>query len=167
MKTDARGQTQIDFLIGMSVFLLAVAFTFGFVPTMIEPFSDSSGSDLQVADRSAAHLVEGALGSPDNPSVLNRECTRDFFDESANESCRYEHHAGDLHDELGIEETTGVQVTINDSDEVEADDSDELHDINGIELKAGDDPPTSGNVAVSNRIVSIDGAVYELSVRVW
>lgn len=169
MTPDRRGQTQIDFLIGMSVFLLAVAFTFGFVPTMIEPFEETSGSDLQAADRSAAHLAEYALGSDNNddapgrPAVLNETCVEAFFNESSSDdftSCHYESHAGKLYTALALDEdTTYVHVNISDDDGV--------HEIEGTELEKGDDPRSGENIAVSNRVVSINEELYELYVKVW
>lgn len=147
-----RAQTGIDFLIGMSVFLLAVAFTFGFVPSMIEPFSDNAGSNLQIADRSAAHLAENALGSneqddaPQRPGVLNESSVSDFFEKP------------DLQAELGLSDHTQANITIEADGEM-------------AEYRAGPEPPSNVNVAVSTRIVSINGIEagdqYELSVRVW
>lgn len=162
MTPGQRGQTQIDFLIGMSVFLMAVAFTFGFVPTMTQPFEDTSGSDLQVADRSAAHLAEYALGTdsdddaPEQPAVIDRSCTEQFFDESKTEpsnDCRWTNGSADLaglQTELGLDSTTSVNVT-----------------ITAEEFRAGPTLPDGANVAVSNRVVSIDGDVRKLYVRVW
>lgn len=76
-----RGQTGLDFLVGMSVFLLAVGFVFLFLPTMFDPFVGSGTSNALIADRSAAHLAEEALVDPRNPGVLDEAKAEGFFDE--------------------------------------------------------------------------------------
>lgn len=148
-----RGQTQIDFLIGMAVFLMAVGFVFSFVPTMIEPFDRTSGSDLMVADRSAAHLAESALGSdsdndaPQRPSVLNETTVSAFFE------------SPDLRTELGLSTHTQANVTIVQNGEIVT--------IDDTRTRAGPEPPSDGSIAVSTRIVLIGDQTYELYVRVW
>ena len=74
-----RAQTTLDFAVGMSIFLLTVAFVFTFAPNIAEPFSDSGTENTVVADRVASQLVAGTLADPDRPYVLDRECTVAFF----------------------------------------------------------------------------------------
>ncbi|SDJ93840.1 hypothetical protein SAMN04515672_1895 [Natronorubrum texcoconense] len=53
-----RGQTTQDFIVGIGVFILAVAFVFSFLPTMLTPFdSSTSGGQTAQADRVADRLV--------------------------------------------------------------------------------------------------------------
>ena len=53
-----RGQTTQDFIVGIGVFILAVAFVFSFLPTMLTPFdSSTSGGETAQADRVADRLV--------------------------------------------------------------------------------------------------------------
>lgn len=146
-----RAQTQIDFLIGMTVFLLAIGFVFSFLPTMTGPFEDTSGSDRQAAERSASHLAEYALGTaspddaPQQSAVLDADCVTAFFEGAENDDCRYE--SADLRTELGLDDPPNVQVSVD-------------------EQRRGGDNPT-GNVAVSTRIVSVGGERHELVVKVW
>ena len=74
-----RAQTTLDFAVGMSVFLLTVAFVFTFAPNIAEPFSDSGTENTVTANRAASQLVEGTLASPDRPYVLDKACTMAFF----------------------------------------------------------------------------------------
>lgn len=157
-----KAQTNIDFLIGMSVFLLTVAFVFGLVPGIFDPFSVDGGSNSLVADRGAARLTEGVLGSPANPAVLNATCTVGFFNTADPDpgECRYEHNATRLEDALAIPDGTHVNVTIVDDNGVRT--------LDGTTLAAGPDPQGgSTGVVVARRVVSLDGETNKLFVRVW
>lgn len=155
-------QTNIDFLIGMSVFLLTVAFVFGLVPGIFEPFSTDGGSNSLVADRGAAILVEGTLGNPNEPAVLNATCTEAFFDDSAPDpvGCRYEYNATRLSTALAVPTGTNVNVTIAGSSGTRT--------LDGTALAAGPVPEgSSAGVVVARRVVSLDGEINKLFVRVW
>jgi hypothetical protein len=78
-RTD-RGQTTLDFAVGVSVFLLTAIFVLTFVPGMLEPFEESTQEEIAAADRIATDLVEETLASPDRPHLLDRECTVIFFE---------------------------------------------------------------------------------------
>ncbi|MEF8840737.1 MAG: hypothetical protein V5A62_03805 [Haloarculaceae archaeon] len=78
-RTD-RGQTNLDFAVGASVFLLTAIFVLTFVPGMLEPFEESTQEEITAADRIATELVEETLASPDRPHLLDRECTVIFFE---------------------------------------------------------------------------------------
>ncbi|MDL5360448.1 hypothetical protein [Halalkalicoccus sp. NIPERK01] len=135
-----RAQTGIDFLIGMTVFLIAVGFVFSFVPTMFDPFTGHGVDNDLVADRSAAQLAEEVLAEDSTtPNVLNTTETEAFFEDCPIES------------ELGIDDRN-VRIVIGPSE---------------MELECGDDPPSGTSVSVSQRLVSIDGENHLLSVRVW
>jgi hypothetical protein len=74
-----RGQTTLDFAVGMSIFLIAVAGVISFTPSLLEPFEGSGTEDTIVANRVASQLVEGTLAEPDEPYVLDKACTMAFF----------------------------------------------------------------------------------------
>jgi hypothetical protein len=75
-----RAQTQLDFAVGVGVFLVVTAFVLSFVPGMLEPFESGNQEETVAANRVADQLVGGMLGSPDEPYVLDRECTIVFFE---------------------------------------------------------------------------------------
>lgn len=86
------GQTSLDFLIGITLFLLVFIFVFAFIPKMFTPFQTDSDELTMTADRVAMALVENLLiedqhvddhsGQPpaytgaDNPGIINgQKCT--------------------------------------------------------------------------------------------
>jgi hypothetical protein len=77
-----RGQTQLDFAIGVSIFLIVVASVLSFVPAMLEPFESSTQQETSAANRVADQLVGGTLGDAGEPYVLDRECTIVFFEDT-------------------------------------------------------------------------------------
>lgn len=171
-----RAQTGIDFLVGMSVFLIAVGFVFAFVPSMFAPFGGTGVNDALIADRSAAYLAEYALvEDPSNAGVLSTACTAAFFDESgtlnhaeidSEYGCNFDpDEIGDLTALLGVQAWKNVQITIGAPDTVAYEDESGVYEI---EMQRGEDPSSgSGSDTVSRRVVSIDGEPYELRVRVW
>lgn len=144
---DNRAQTQMDFLIGMTVFLLAVGFVFSFIPTMFDPFTGQGVDNDLVADRSAAQLAEQTLVSDSmTPNMLSSETTTAFF-----EDCPVEL-------QLGIDSQT-ARIVIGSNDDPAI--------VNETPLACGETPPPGASVSVSQRLVSLGGGEYLLSVRVW
>src|SRR6056297_2400768 len=80
-----RGQTTLDFSIGISVFLGAIIFIFLFAPGILTPFTVTGQSETVSVDRTADYLAQDALGNPEQPYVLDRGCTVAFFDREADE----------------------------------------------------------------------------------
>ncbi|USZ68800.1 hypothetical protein NGM10_03465 [Halorussus salilacus] len=161
----ARAQTSIDFVVGMSVFLLTVAFVVAFVPDVFEPFTASGEGDALAADRTAALLSEHLLVDPATPNALNATCTVVFFDTDATadevEECRFDANADDLETALGVSATTSVNVTVEEDGAV--------HELGGegLELRAGATPPESESATTARRVVLLDGEERDLYVRVW
>jgi hypothetical protein len=135
----ARGQTGIDFLVGATVFLIAVGFVFAFVPSMFAPFFTGGTGDTLTADRAATQLAEKELvEDPSSPAILNESTVDGFFD-----GCD-----GAYLDERLALGTERVQVEL-DND------------------TCGDDPPARSSVTVSQRYVSIGDDHHTLTVRIW
>lgn len=97
-----RAQTAQDFALGISVFLLAVAFTFAFVPTILAPFdAGTTGSQSAQADRVATTVV-GNISAADQPNlVVDNDTLNDEFDTEA-----------DLAGVYGLPNTASVNVTV-------------------------------------------------------
>ncbi|MBX0298258.1 DUF7287 family protein [Haloarcula nitratireducens] len=158
MLRTTRGQTTLDFGIAMGIFLLTLAFTFSFLSGVFAPFSTDSNADLMTADRSAAHLTEGMLGSPSRPTQLNSTCTVAFFkNTTVPTTCRYD--TLDLTDALGVASRTRVNTTIEQSGDVAK--------VDGIMLARGPPPSSTGDVSVARRLIALEGTTYHLVVRVW
>lgn len=133
-----RGQTPIDFVTGMGVFLLAMAFLFAFIPAMFAPFQQAGIGDPVTADRSVSYLVEERLAADDAPhGVISATENTSFFDDCTGEDW--------LQDELNIEQRS-VRVSVG----------------NGT---CGPEPARS--VTVSRRLVRVDGEYQVLKVELW
>lgn len=164
LETASRGQTTIDYVIGISVFLLVVVFVFGFIPTIFAPFEDPTGSNTILADRSADRLSNDLLvDSPEQPAVLNRTCTVGFFDAdgAAPTGCRYDDDSdgANLSTAMGTSSVTNLNVTIRSEGSITQ--------LDGTPLAVGDSSQGNENVVVANRVVLLDGDQHQLSVRVW
>ncbi|WP_235728471.1 DUF7287 family protein [Halosimplex carlsbadense] len=105
-----RGQTTLDFAIGMSLFLLTLTVVFLFVPGMIDPFTGGAQGETPAADRIADDLVESRLGDPSEPYALDSECTRRFFESGAAPACGFA--GGPLQERVGLLDRTPINVTI-------------------------------------------------------
>lgn len=158
-----RGQTTIDYAVGIGVFLLVVAFVFAFLPTVFAPFDDDSGRLLVLADRTADHLAEDLLvADPLQPGAVDAACTEGFFELSAPdpEDCRYDQNASDLPAATGVG-APGVRINVTVGNGTAP------ATIDGTTLAAGDPPPDGRSIAIARRAVVVGDDRYRLSVRMW
>jgi len=172
-----RAQTVLDFVVGMSVFLVAVGFTFAFVPSLLEPYAVGEGATVIVAERGAARLAESSLaGAAGSTASLSHGCTLAFFaggdsTTAADESdCGWTANASDLHAELGVDDLRGLNVTVTQNGTAASLDS----ESGVVTMRAGPAPPRSESVSAASRIVTIDDPddrrgpeTYRLTLRVW
>ncbi|GCF14601.1 hypothetical protein Harman_25360 [Haloarcula mannanilytica] len=104
-----RGQTNLDFAIGISLFLGVLIFIFLFVPGLLSPFTASAQAQTVTADRAVDHLTKSVLGSPRSPYSLRTDCTVQFFDNTT--ACAFEKTP--LAEQLGLDPATqNVNVTV-------------------------------------------------------
>lgn len=191
-----RAQTTLDFAIGMSVFLVALTFVFGFVPGMLQPFADSGPESTTVTNRIGNQLVGSTLVEPGEAPVLDIECTLEFFraDPTGSPSCPFDQsvvvsgqHDPAFVDRIGVTDRHRLNVTIEgdyDGDGTRNTLCWDSTDDRVVEASAGncdpgasDDflfhigsgapPTTSGSVDVARRVVSLAGRDATLEVRVW
>jgi len=175
-----RGQTNIDFAIGMSLFLVTVSFVFLFVPTVFSPFEVTQSQPI-AANRAATRLVDTLLAGSD-PGTLAPACTIGFFAEDPSDSsigvdtpgCVYD-STQSLGDALGIGDED-VRVEIVDNGEtatldgtVETSDGSPAPSDPPIALErqtpsAGDVPARATTVS---RLVTLDGEQVRVEVTVW
>lgn len=133
-----RGQTPIDFMTGMGVFLVAMAFLAAFIPAMFAPFQQPGIGDPVVADRSASHLVAERLAVEDQSvGIVSPTKNASFFDNCTG--------ADWLRSELNIDDRD-IRVSVG-------------------EASCGPVPDQS--VTVSRRLVRIDETYHILKVEVW
>lgn len=187
-----RGQTTLDFAIGIVIFLAVVLFVFTFVPGILEPFDVGGEENPTVSDRIANSLAQDKFGDPAEPYALDRYCTVAFFEEDGDplDDCRWDE--GTLDEEFNLSGLQNVNVTITgnidrsnnqrsllcwteSSDEGTPGDEpglDEAVDCDtgdgDIMLASGDEPPAGGATTITaRRIVSLHGESVMLQVIVW
>ncbi|WP_232701543.1 DUF7287 family protein [Halobacterium wangiae] len=143
-----RAQTTMDFAAGVSIFLVTVAFAFAFVPGIITPFTGTGVGDPVTANRLADGLASDRLADADAPFVLDSERVASFFGDET-----------DLADRLSVPEFRSVNVTLKTDSGVAT--------VDGDPATAGSPVPSTADVTVAWRSVSLDGQRHELVVRVW
>jgi len=180
-----RAQTTLDFAIGMSIFLITVAFVLSFSTGITEPFADTDQAHTVTADRVADALAGGMLGDHEEPSVLDDECTTAFFGGPDPGDCNFD-PGNALKVRVGLEgRPSGTEpelnVTVRGNLTNDADGADVLCWDDGDQVvveadnadcddryTAGPTPPTdTGSVVVARRMVSINGIDATVLVRVW
>jgi len=174
----ARAQTPIDFAVGASVFLLTLAFVIAFTPTLFDPFTGPATASPAVSDRVAAGLAGDLLAaSPTEPGVLSPACTAAFFEPDpglADVADCPEGIEDDVATQFGLDEE--VLVAIHELNESDPNTGalnlsiDTRYGTHALELRRSTTTPVSvdrGGVSVSQRIVSIRGDQYRLTVWVW
>ena len=139
-----RGQTLNDYVLGISVFLLTVAFVVAFLPGIFTPFNAPiSDSTTARANRGAAFVVND-LSVDHHPNVLNASRTTAFFGQNETQ----------LRGTLGFPSVVGVNVTISETA------------TGSVDWTAGG-TPGDRPAAATSRIVRIGTESYRLTVKVW
>jgi hypothetical protein len=164
-----RGQTTLDFAIGISVFLAVLVFVFSFLPGLLAPFTATGDGDPALADRIADRLSQDTLGDPAEPYVLDTDATRDFFDSS-----------DELHEQLNTGEEASINVTLEGNVSAAVggsgllclngalEQADPDCDPGAVALATGDSPPPNNDATVTaRRVVALDGTDVTMEVVVW
>ena len=185
-----RGQTTLDFAIGVAIFLGVLFFVFTFVPGILQPFELPDDEEPTLSDRIADSLAKDQLGSAEHPNVLDRYCTVALFDDSydASDECNYD---GETPEELfDLSSTQNVNITFEGNitgensgteplcwveDSPVGDDEPGLvesgHDdctSGDVVLAIGDDVPEGhGATITARRIVSLEGESVTMRVVLW
>jgi len=180
-----RGQTTLDFAIGISIFLAVLIFIFLFIPGVLSPFTESTQEETVASNRIADQLAKGMLASPSEPYVLDRYCTVEFFDgTNANPSgCNYDDATPDIERIVGLDTNRdNLNVTIRGNVSTAGDGTDILcwkDDVGLAEkpgsctsgdvyLTRGDSPPSSSQASVTSvRVVSLNREDVTLYVEMW
>lgn len=163
--TDGRGQTSIDFLVGIGVFLLATGFVFGFVPGLLAPFADGQSAPL-VTDRVADTLVGDVLVDEPGDVRLNETATVGFFVAPP----------ADLPARFGLDDRYHLNVTVErnvpgtpDRERLCTDGAVVTRcEPGATPLAAGEPVPVShGSVITASRLVHVGGGDAIVVVRAW
>lgn len=171
-----RGQTNIDLLVGVSVFLIAAGFVLAAASGLADPFVGGQETPL-VADRTAELLVEGMFTPADSPGVIDEVCTFGFFNESIGAGAcavAYDESETDLTARLGLASRYSVNVTIRRN--VTGDPRPDVLCTDGesvgacpesTRLAAGPTPPDRGSTFAARRGGYLDGKDVIVEVVVW
>lgn len=183
-----RGQTTLDFAIGISIFLAVLLFILLFLPGILSPFTESAQAETVSSNRVADQLTQGTLASPSEPYVLNEFCTAEFFepdgdDADSNVPDRCNYPAGEVEEQVGVAESRQqVNITIrgnvssagNGNDllcwDRDSDDSGLLESPNSdcdVTMSRGPSAPTNRPSITSVRVVALDGTDVTLQVEMW
>lgn len=181
-----RGQTTLDFALGISIFLAVILFVFTFVPGLLDPFALNDEEETVLVGQVADRLSQDTLGDPAEPYVLDRHCTVAFFNNSTDAPDRCRYGDGVLHDRLNIPETKEVNVTIERNSTVGSTSADILCwnestqklasadncSPNGsdTQLSVGVSPTENGrnpSTITARRVVSLNDEDVTLKVVVW
>ena len=178
---NGRGQTTLDFAIGISLFLAIVLFIFLFVPGILEPFTASAQVETVSTDRVADQLGKQMLGSPRHPYVIDGYCTVQFFANATAPDCPFDDRTA-LARQFGFEpDRQGINVSVRGNASSTAR-TDELlcWDVNDETLVSagasecdtvlarGDAPPTSNDASVTAlRVAYLAGEDVTIYVEMW
>ena len=173
-----RAQTPIDFAVGASVFLLTLAFVIAFTPTLFDPFTGPATASPVVSDRVAAGLAGDLLAaSPTEPGVLSAACTVAFFEPDPSLADAADCPEGvedDVATQFGLDEEVLVAIQeLNESDPTTGAKNLSINTRYGthaLELRRSTTDSIRvdrGGVSASQRVVSIRGDQYRLTVWVW
>lgn len=136
-----RAQTTQDFVIGIGIFLLAVAFVFSFLPSLLTPYAPAiDDGDVAQADRIAGEVLETVEGNETNEvnaSIFETEYVDD----------------GDLAGKLGLRVGSGGTI---DRVNVSIERLNQSKDRSERTVLGGGDTYDGGSGASSARIVRVE-----------
>jgi hypothetical protein len=171
-----RGQTNIDLLVGVSVFLIAAGLVLAAASGLADPFVGGQETPL-VADRSAGLIAEGMFVPADTSGTLGEACTFGFFNESMGAgtcAIAYEESEPDLTARLGLASRYSVNVTVRRNvtggpePDVLCTDGEAVGACPGsTRLAAGRTPTDTGSAFAARRGAHLDGKDVIVEVVVW
>lgn len=171
----------MDFVLGVSIFLVSILFVFTFVPGTLQPFTQGPQAETAAADRVADTVVMDQLATEDDPYVLDGPCTAALLSDAAGTGCGFD--GATLSSRLDLTAMQEVNVTMRgnpgggDLERLCWDRSaDEVVPASGsCDVSAGDVvlvtgepiPQHRASVVTAKRIVRIDGTLAAVEVRMW
>ena len=184
MRRDDRGQTTLDFTIGVTIFVVVLAGVFLFVPGTLQPFEKGGQENIVTANRVADQLSEHVLAEPTEPYVLKNGCVVPFFDESEPVPAECNYEGGTLQERVGYGDFQFANVSIRGSvagsSEVEQLCYDSANSA-GSRLESGSDCGESDDTRLAvgsdlegvkssvtaRRVVELDDQTVFLVVQLW
>lgn len=159
-----QGQISLDYIIGITIFIVAFLFMYNLLTSLLLPFQINAGEVVPMAERASTVLVESSSGlaiSESNPNVIDKDKVVQL-NSSLNNPSMYD----TMLINLGLS-TTNINYNINVSLRYINNTlyPDPAHPI----LKAGPTPDDFSNIGKITRIVylSQDSQRLILDVKVW
>lgn len=182
MSRHDRGQTTLDFTIGVTIFVVVLAGVFLFVPGTLEPFETGGQEDIVTVNRVADQLSEQLLTEPEDPYILDGDCTVEFFQNPASSPTDCEYTGGSLQERVGYGDFQFANISIRGSVAGSSDVEQLCYDggnAAGSRLESGSD--CSGDTwlrvgstldgvessVTARRVVELDGQEVFLVVQIW
>lgn len=153
--SDASGQMSLDFLFGITIFLMTFIFVFIFITSMLTPFQSNSEELTMTADRIGVEFVEKLMvDSEATPNIINGSKVQDIANSLNGTGPSYQ----DYCKVIGAYSNQPYNVNFT------------LKSANDIIKSGGPEYPVGAlNVGQSKRVV-VDkdtGKIYALYVTVW
>jgi hypothetical protein len=179
-----RGQTTLDFAIGISVFLAVLIFIFLFIPGLLSPFTQGAQEETVISNRVADNITKSMLGTPRRPYALDRFCTVEFFKNAgAPAHCTGGWAGGNtVEQQVGLDGTrTHINITVRGnvstggtgSDVLCWDDTAEaIAELNSgscdtVFTRGGPAPTNNDQTVTATRVVGLGGIDATVAVEVW
>lgn len=167
-----RSQSTIDFVFAVIVFLAITTGVLIYTVNLPETTSEQDSLRQTEASQTADILSTTHLSTTEHGQRLDRACTRMFFDKYQNGTIDSDSalqnecdttplDRSSIHQAIGIPETRNVNITIYEFN------SNNVLNIDGVQLTVGSTSTTENDVFSSTRIVIIDGQKYILKVEIW
>lgn len=166
LRSDSRGQTTIDYTIGIVLFISAIGGVFLLLPTIFDPFSTSTTANTIVADQIATQLTTELLQTGDSGSI-DAVCTAAFFSENTTLDSDCSFTADDsVKAVTGLDSTTETEISIHETANDPDDSITTTVDSEPYTLQRATSD-TAENTAIATRTVELNGEIYRLTVEVW
>lgn len=172
-----RGQTNLDFAIGVSILLVTVIAAVTFIPGLFSAVDEGrADADEVAAHRLASSLVEGQLGHPGSPNRIDADCTVDALVPGSGPTNGSGCDVGGGYAPLTDRRYYNITLRNEDGvacwDENGGNASGGWFDTAGSsdcneQLTTGNTTTSSSDVAVARRPVIVDGYDATMIVRVW
>lgn len=176
-----RGQTTLDFAIGVSIFLISIAFVFTFVPGTLQPFTQGAQDETAGTDRVADLIVLDLTTEPGDAYILDGNCMAALLSDGAGTGCGFD--GATLSARLDLPPRQSINVTVrgdpsgsgpellcwdeSKKDVVGVSGSCDVSD-GDVRLVTGDSlPQQRTSVVTARRVVTIEGTLATVAVRMW
>lgn len=164
-----RGQTTQDFAVGISVFLLTVGFTFGFLPTLLSPFGSPVGDDITAKSDRVAGTIINDFGVDGEPRTLNATQLETWLNADFDgDGTPLRNDEDELREYFGLRASADINVTVMNVSEggIRS-----MAVVESTDATAGDDYRSQTPAASTTRVILVSGGVCDaqcvLVVRVW